>query len=362
MRRAWRLAGPAQRRQQPADVVEIANGLGHLYHTRGSYDSAAVYYRHAIAVFTQAGLDSSRGRRDGNLMSSTHEPWGEGGWALASSAANAGSALRQSGDLRRALRYYERARALYELQRSLPGVIWMQSLMGEAYAEQGDLTQALPAYEQALRTARRYQHRVPQDGSRSQAELVLNYYVPLLLAAPGRLGQASRVAATAIRALRATYPDPALRAEPHNGALLARLHLVPAEEALRAGQPAAATPYLREAAQWLAYAHSGSNKPYYRRALTLLLGLRAWQQHATSPATSRHLLTQATALLTAVPADNALARLGPQLAGYCLAMGEPALAQHLLRPLLHEEARRLGPAARSRATALLAQAYAGAGR
>jgi signal transduction histidine kinase/DNA-binding response OmpR family regulator len=362
MRQAWRLAGPAQRRRQPADVVEIANGLGHLYHTRGSYDSAAVYYRHAIAIFRQAGLDSSRGKRLSNLLPSTHEPWGEGGWALASSAANAGSALRQSGNLRRALRYYERARALYELQRNLPGVIWTQSLVGEAYAEQGDLAQALPAYEQALRTARRYQHQTPGDGSHIRAELVLDYYAPLVLAAPGHRGQASRAAAAAMQALRAAYPDSALRAGPYNGALLAHLHLVPAEEALRAGQPAAAAPHLHEAAQWLARAAPGRDQPYYRRALTLLLGLRAWQQHATDPATSRRLLTQATALLTAVPADNARARLGPQLAGYCLGMGEPALAQQLLRPLLHEEARRLGPAARSRATALLAQAYAGVGR
>ncbi len=362
MRRAWRLASPAQRRQQPADAVEIADGLGHLYHTRGSYDSAAMYYRHAITVFRQAGLDSSRGARIGNFMPSTHESWGEGGWALASSAANAGSALRQSGDLRRALRYYERARTLYELQHSLPGVIWTQSLVGEAYAEQGDPAQALPAYEQALRTAHRYQRQDLQAGSLIEVDLVLDYYVPLLLAAPGRRGQASRVAAETIRTLRAAYPDAALLARPVAGAQLTRLHLVLAEEALRAGLPAAAAPSLREAAQSLTYARPGRDQPYYRRATTLLLGLRAWQQHAAAPAASRRLLAQATALLTAVPADNALARLGSQLAGYCLAMGEPALAQQVLRPLLYEKARQLSPAGRSRATALLAQAYAGTGR
>jgi signal transduction histidine kinase/DNA-binding NarL/FixJ family response regulator/tetratricopeptide (TPR) repeat protein len=361
MRRAWRQAGPTQRRQQPDEVVGLANGLANYYHVRGKYDSAIVYYQHAIAAFKQAGLDSSRGAQPGTLLASSHEPWG-GGWALCSSLGNVGSALRQNGDLPRALRYYERARALYEQQHDLPGVIWTQSLVGEAYAEQGDLPQALLAYEQALRTAQRYQRRNAEESSHIQADLALDYYAPLLLAVPGHQGQAGRVAAEAIHALHAAFPDSMLRAKPYDGALLARLHLVLAEEALRAGPPAAAAPYLRKAGQWLAYARPASREPYYRRALTLLLGLRAWQLHATSPATSRRLLAQATALLTVVPADNALARLGPQLAGYCLGMGEPALAQQVLWPLLHQNGQRLSPAGCSQATTLLAQAYARMGR
>lgn len=144
--------------------------------------------------------------------------------------------------------------------------------------------------------------------------------------------------------------------------MLARLQLVDAEAALRAGQPAAATPHLREAEQRLTDFRPNSANANYQRARVLALGLRAWQQHAANPAASRRLLAQATALLTAAAADNALARLGPQIASYCLAMGEPALAQQILQPLLRNRAQRLGPAARSRATALLAQAYAGTGR
>jgi signal transduction histidine kinase/DNA-binding response OmpR family regulator len=358
---AWRQAGPAQRRQQPAEVVELANSLANYYHMRGSYDSALVYYRHAIAAFRQAGLDSSKGGPRGAELRSTHHPW-TGGHSLASSVANAGLALRQSGDLRQALRYYERACALYELQHNLPGAIWTQSLVGEAYAEQGSLAQALPAYEQALRTARIHRAQDPKSGAHILVGLVLDYYAPLLLAAPGRQGQASRVAAEATQAIRAAYSESESRTQLYEALMLARLQLVDAEAALRAGQPTAAAPYLREAEQRLADVRPDSATPYYQQTRVLALGLRAWQQHAADPAASRHQLAQATALFNSLPANNSLAHLGPQLASYCLAMGEPALAQQILRPLLRTGAQRLGPAARSQATALLAQAYAGTER
>jgi signal transduction histidine kinase/DNA-binding response OmpR family regulator len=358
---AWQQAGPAQRRRQPAEVVELANSLANYYHMRGSYDSALVYYRHAIAAFRRAGLDSSKGGPRGAELRSTHHPW-TGGHSLASSVANAGLALRQSGDLRQALRYYERARALYELQHNLPGAIWTQSLVGEAYAEQGSLAQALPAYEQALCTARIHRAQDPKSGAHILVGLVLDYYAPLLLAAPGHQGQASRVAAEATQAIRAAYSESESRTQLYEALMLARLQLVDAEAALRAGQPTAAAPYLREAEQRLADVRPDSANPYYQQTRMLALGLRAWQQHAAAPAASRRLLIQATALLTAASADNALARLGPQLAGYCLAMGEPALAQQILQPLLRNRAQRLGPAARGRATSLLARAYAGTGR
>lgn len=190
---AWRQAGPAQRRQQPAEVVELANGLANYYHTRDSYDSALVYYRHAIAAFRQARLDSSRGAPPGAQLRATHQPW-TGGHSLASSVANAGSALRQSGHLRQALRYYERAQALYEFQHNLPGAIWTQSLVGEAYAEQGSVAQA-------LRIIRIHRAQDPESGAHILAEFVLDYYAPLLLAAPGRQSQA----------IQAAYPKSELR-------------------------------------------------------------------------------------------------------------------------------------------------------
>ena len=42
MRLAWRAAGPAQQRAQPAEVMELANGLANYHHMRGAYDSALV--------------------------------------------------------------------------------------------------------------------------------------------------------------------------------------------------------------------------------------------------------------------------------------------------------------------------------
>jgi signal transduction histidine kinase/DNA-binding response OmpR family regulator/tetratricopeptide (TPR) repeat protein len=361
LRLAWRQAGPAQRRQQPAEVIELANSLANYCHQRGNYDSAIVYYRHAIAAFGRAGLDSSQGIHADAELRSTHQPWG-GGFSLANSVGNAGSAIRHCGNLQLALRYYERARTLFQQQHDLPGFIWTQSLVGEAYAEQGDLARALPAYEQALRTARRYQRQNPQGGAHILAGLALNYYAPLLLAVPSQRAYASRVAAEAAQALHTAYSESALRGWPPDALLLARLSLVPAEVALRAGPPAAAAPHLREAEQWIRYARPDSAKTEYRQARVQALGLHAWQRHATNPLASRRLLAQAVALLTGLRAENPQAHLSQQLASYCLAASEPGLAQQVLRPLLRRGQWQLSPATQSQLTALLAQAYAGAGR
>jgi signal transduction histidine kinase/DNA-binding response OmpR family regulator/tetratricopeptide (TPR) repeat protein len=356
MHLAWREAGPAQLRQQPAEVVELASSLANYHHVRGEYDSAFVYYRRAIAAFRQAGLDSSRGAPADVTLVSTHAPWG-GGWFLSSAVANAGSALRHNGDLLQALRYYERARALYQQQRDLPGVVWTQCLVGEAYAEQGDVARALAAYEQALRTAHVYQRQFPEKGAHILAGMALDYYGPLL-AVPSQQAHTSRVATEATQALRTAYSEQELTAYPL-ATKMARLCLMSAEAALRAGQPAAT--HLREAEQWLTHARLAADQTQYRQVQVQALGLRAWQQADDAPLASRRLLTQATTLFGTLRASNTQARLSQQLASYCLAAGVPSLAQQVLRPLLLLRPR-LSPFALSQTTELLAQAYADAGR
>ncbi|RZK62244.1 MAG: response regulator, partial [Hymenobacter sp.] len=100
----------------------------------------------------------------------------------------------------------------------------------------------------------------------------------------------------------------------------------------------------------------------YRAAQAISWGLRAWQQHAARPTTSRRLLDQATALLGGGPVAPWQAYRRRQLAGYCLAMHEPAYALRLLRPLVPLYQRPLSVLSLSQVTELLTQAYAGAGR
>ena len=361
--RAWRMAGPQPRRQQPAYVVTAAQSLGNYHYGRGGYDSARTYYQRAIAAFRAAGLDSSQGVRPSMVLPTT-APWSQGG-TLAGSLANAGLASRHLGSLTEALCYYEHATTLYQQQRSLPGLTWTLALVGEAQAEQGNCPQALAAYEQALGTARTYTRQNPRDGCYVLANVVLDYYAPLLLARPGQRAYASQLAAEVGRALLAAPPPPAGPAT-YDYLLLARLQLVPAEAALRAGQPGTAGRWLAEADRWLVRAAAGplhgQLQPSYAEAQALTWGLRAWQQHAASPARARHLLGQAAALLAGAAAYSPQAQSRQLLATYCLAMGEPGRAAGLLRPLEHLFQRQRSPLSLSQVTELQTQAYAAAGR
>ncbi|WP_324680604.1 ATP-binding protein [Hymenobacter sp. GOD-10R] len=360
LRLAWSAASPAQRRAQPAEVVALANSLANHYHVRGEYDSALVYYRQAMAVFRQARLDSSQSTS--STLSTTHAKMG--GRMLARVVGHAGLASRHRGDLLNALHYYERAQALYLYQQDLPGIIWTQCLIGEAYAEQGSLMQALPAYEQALRTVRRYQRQDPQAGSHMLAGLALEYYAPLQLMAPRHQSYACPVATEAIQALQTAYSQSVLRATPHDAALLSKLQLVLAEETLRAGRFTAAVPYLRAAAQWLGYARTENDHsitPDYLPVQAHFLGLRAWQQHATNPVRARQDLQQAIILAGQAQPATQQAYLQQQLASYALAMGEPQQAQPLLQQLLRRYPYQ-SPFALSQVTTLLMQVYAKAGR
>jgi signal transduction histidine kinase len=369
---AWRLAGAHQGQQQPNVVIKLADELAGLHYARGNYDSTLYYYQQAARQFRAAGLDSTRGPTSATARrAGSHWPDGA---PLAGILANAGSACRALGHLPLALHYYERAQRLYQQQGNLNGIGWTQCLIGETYAAQGTYPQAEYAYEQALVTYRRYGQQAANRGRAggALADVLLNYYLPLLLEGHSRhpSAYASALAAEATALIQAADPSAELRTKPSDALLLTHLNLVSAQLALQAGSPAAAAPWLRRARAWLRYGTAadttvagwpGRDMPYVEaRALTQ--GLSAWQQHAAHPERARHLLAEAVALLTQPPRAAPQPKPRQALAGIALAMGEPAPALALLRPLQrgYQQSRSLLPL--SQLTEQLTQAYAQTGR
>ena len=369
---AWQLAGARQGQQQPLVVIQLADDLARLHYARGNYDSTLYYYQRAARQFRAAGLDSTLGPTSATAR--PDDPHWSVGVLLASILANSGSACRAQGRLPLAMRYYERSRRIYQQQGYLSGIGWTQCLMGETYAAQGSYPQAERAYEQALATYRRYGRPV---ANRSQAggalaDVLLNYYLPLLLEGHSRhpAAYASTLAAEAGDWLQSNKTPAALRTHPNIALLFTRLNLVPAQVALQAGSPVAAAPWLRRARAWLPYGAAtdttvagwpGRDLPY-AEARALTLGLAAWQQHPTHPDRARRLLAEAVALLTQAPRTAPQPKPRQALAGYALAMGEPAAALALLQPLRrsYQQSGSLLPL--SQLTELLTQAYAQAGR
>jgi len=369
---AWRLAGARQGRQQPAVVIKLADDLAGLHYARGNYDSTLYYYQQAARQFRTAGLDSTLGPGSATTRPASLR-WTEGA-PLPGILANAGSACRALGHLPLALRYYERARSLFQQQGNLSGIGWTQCLIGETYAAQGSYPQAERAYEQALATYRRYGQPAANRGRAggALADVLLSYYLPLLLEGHSRksAAYANTLAAEASALLQAGFPLAGLRPDPGSALLLTRLSLVPAQLALQAGAPAAAAPWLGRARAWLRYGAAadttvagwpGRDLPY-AEARALTLGLAAWQQHSAHPERARSLLAEAVALLTPAPRTAPQPRPRQALAGFALAMGEPTAALALLRPLRrgYQQSGSLLPL--SQLTELLSQAYARAGR
>ena len=370
LKQAWRLAGDRQGQQRPAVVIELAKDLAAQYYARGNYDSTLYYYQRAARQFQVAGLDSSRKPASGTA-GDAGLPWLERA-PLAYILANAGSACRALGRLPLALRYYERARSLYQRQDKVSGIGWTQCLLGETYAAQGRYPEAQRAYEQALATYRRHGPGNGGQAGQGVADVLLNYYLPLLLEGHSRRppAYASALAAEATARLEEAIPLPLLRANSYDALLLTRLSLVPANVALQAGVPAAATPALARARAWLRYAAAadttGAGWPgrdlLYAEARALTLGLTAWQQHPAHPERARRRLAEAVALLTQNPRTAPQRMPRQALAGIALAMREPAPALALLRPLRrsYQQSGSLLPL--SQLTELLARAYAQAGR
>ena len=358
MRQAWRMVSPTLCRQQPGEVVYLANALGVHYYQRADYDSARTYFQAGARLFRAAGLDSGYVQPEPRLPNGM--PWA-GGLVLASCVANIGLASRHLGELDKAVRYYERATVLYQHNQWYSGLIWSQCLTGEAYAEQHDYLRARAAYDQALHTARQVP-RSPAAGN-EMADVVLDYYEPLLLAQPRLPAYARQLARETMADLKQYYPMQQALDTANYGIRAAQFLAILAEVALRDGQPAAATAPLAAANKWLAVVKEPFRSwPTYPAAQATSWGLRAWQQHATHPAVARHLLDQATALLGSGSIMPWQVYRRRQLAGYCLAMHEPAYALRLLRPLVPLYQRPLSVLPLSQVTGLLSQAYAGVGR
>ncbi|RZK53666.1 MAG: tetratricopeptide repeat protein, partial [Hymenobacter sp.] len=234
VRQAWRMAGPTQCRQQPGEVVLLANALGFYHYQRAAYDSALTCFQAGSRVFRAAGLDSSYVEPLPRLPSGAS--WA-GGSALAICVTNMGLASRHLGDLAGAVRYYEQATALYQQLQQPAGLVWLQCLTGEAYAEQNDCPRARAAYDQAVRMARRYVPRNPAYGVIELAGVVLNYYEPLLLAQPQPPAYARQLAREMMTGLRHYYSRRQATDTANYCIRMAQLRVVLAEVAWRAGQP-----------------------------------------------------------------------------------------------------------------------------
>ncbi|MGI4832301.1 MAG: ATP-binding protein [Janthinobacterium lividum] len=372
LKRAWQLAGARQGQQQPLAVLQLADDLARQHYARSHYDSTLYYYQRAARQFRAAGLDSTRGATPATAR--PDDPRWSAGVLLASMLAGSGSACRAQGRLPQAMRYYERARRIYQQQDYLSGIGWTQCLLGETYAAQGSYPQAEYAYEQALATYRRYGQPLANRGQAggALADVLLNYYLPLLLEGHSRqpAAYASTLATEASDWLQLSFPPAELRHHPNIALLLTHLNLVPAQVALQADRPAAAAPWLRRARAWLRYGASADTTVAdwpardlpYAEARALTLGLTAWQQHSAYPKRARRRLGEAVALLTQNPRTAPQPKPRQALAGYALAMGEPVPALALLRPLQrsYQQSHSLLPL--SQVTELLTQAYAQAGR
>jgi signal transduction histidine kinase/CheY-like chemotaxis protein len=351
------------------EVIQLAHNIGMQHYWRGSYDSALTYYQEAARQFRVAGFDS--------ILKPSAAParpaairWLES-VPLAGILANTGSAYRALGRLPEALRCYERARNLYQQQPYLAGISWMQCLIGETYVAQGNYSQAELAYEQALVSARRHEQQF-LVGGRVLADVLLNYYLPLMLEGHSRRPAADATAlvneATAL--LTAKTVPAALRADPNGALLLTGLNLVPAQLALQAGTPDKAAPWLARARAWLPHGAATYTTTTllqgrdfaYTETRALMLGLTAWQQHAAHPERARRLLAEAVALLTQEAPTTSQRKSCQTLAGFALAMGEPVVALNLLRPLRRSYQQLQSSLSLSQTTKLLAQAYARTGR
>jgi tetratricopeptide (TPR) repeat protein len=95
-------------------VIKLADDLARQHYARGNYDSTLYYYQQAARQFRASDLDSTLGPTPATAQ--PNDPRWTVGVLLASILANSGSACRVQGRLPLAMRYYERARRIYQQQ------------------------------------------------------------------------------------------------------------------------------------------------------------------------------------------------------------------------------------------------------
>ncbi len=368
LRRAETAARPLAR-QWPAETATLADVLASEYWKQRAYDSAHAYYVLAARRLTAAQLDTVGGRAWGLYVS------GETlnvGTKLAGIVTNAGMVSSGQGNLPVAVRHFERAIGLYRAQHAAAGLIWAQSLLAEAVAEQGDDPGAARRFEQALTAARAYHAATAtttpdEDGPGIAFAYLLDGYAPVLerqrrgayllqLVAEGRAWLDTSV--------RARPPVAGSNDRRHHPQAL--LDVLAARTHLAAGAPDRATALLRRADAELRairtsadvnFRHNGN----YYALRARWLGLHGWQAQATG-GRGEPWLTAAARTLDSVLTPGARASGQLLLARVCLDAGEPARAVPLLRTLTTSFDRTRNQPQLATAATLLARAYVVIGR
>ena len=272
----------ATNRQVPGyrlEAAELNRRLSKYYWNQQAHDSALACHRREIAALETSGF-----RTDTRKL----QPLALGdsvcvGIALAGAYANAGLALRRSGDYAGAVRAYAQGLRYYQQLNYYAGLVWLNELLGEAYEEQGNDERAELYYTAARRTARAMQATEPTMAAVNLAEAL--GYTHALLLRQRRAPELLRLLADGIAAAQqARQRDTAYW---RLAGIEASLRLRVAEVSLRTGQPATAAAALRRAAAGLAeVAHRAPTPPlrrhfgyYMWRAEELVLRQLAGPRH-----------------------------------------------------------------------------------
>jgi signal transduction histidine kinase/AraC-like DNA-binding protein/FixJ family two-component response regulator len=343
----------------PVDASTLEGPMGNVQWARQAYDSAAIYYRTQVQLLSRAGSDTLR-RRPLMLLEDSLLV----GLTLAQAAANTGLSLRRSGDLVVPLRYYERALRLFEHHEHTEGILWMLSLLGEAYEEQGNDTRAGAAYTRALGLVHGLATADPHKELLALAELT-TYNHRLLL----RRGQAAAVRAqvkTGDSLLPAALALPIGRTHPWEAyAAAATLAVRGAEAELtaRAGAPTV-TAALTRADTYLTSLYRVTADHAFLRAPLQYYELRAEYHALRADAGISRESAGATAVAYADSVANpgARHRIEPVVARLLLGAGQPVRALRLLRAAAAAARTHSDRLALRTMTELLADSYAALGQ
>ncbi|MDO7877562.1 ATP-binding protein, partial [Hymenobacter sp. ASUV-10] len=345
----------------PLEAAELHWRLSNYYWERQQADSALQHHQHEIRLLEHSGHRAGARRSQPLAFGDSLEV----GVALGGAYANTGLARRRRGDYPGAVRAYVRGLRAYQLAHHSAGELWVQNLLGEAYEEQANDTQAAAYYAAARRTARAMR-------ATDRPAAVLNFaetlgYAYQLLLRQGRTAELLSLLNEGIAEARQAQRDTAAW---RLAGAVAMLELRRAEMYLRIRQPAPAAAALQRAAADLTSLEQQLPTPTLRRYFNFSYygwraheqALRGWQAHAAGqpldPAWTRRALAYADSL----EAPAARASLHLELADYLLRTDDPTAAAALLR-----QAQQHFRAARNRLKLrevyqLQAQAYAALGR
>jgi signal transduction histidine kinase/tetratricopeptide (TPR) repeat protein len=311
----------------PLEAAELNRRLGSYYWTQQAHDSALACHRREIQALETSGYATNTRRFVALAIGDSLCV----GISLAGAYANAGLALRRSGNYAGAVRAYARGLRHYQTLNYQAGLVWLNELLGEAYEEQGNDGRAAPYYAAARRTARAMQATEPSMAAVNLAEAL--GYTRALLLRQGRGPELLHLLADGIAvAQRARQLDTAYW---RLAGIEAGLHLRVAEVSLRTGQPGAAAALNRAAAGLAEVSRRAPTPPlrrhfgyYVARAEELVL--RQWLARSINQPPGPAWVPQALAYVDSLdsPAERTALRL--RLADYLLHAREAAPAAALL--------------------------------